>query len=92
VLRLAVLRRCEVRVRLDVVLVVLATDLRGADLRGADLRAVSLDVVTLVLATDLRGADLRGVMLVALDVLGVLLFVDPILWSLFHLNASCSNS
>jgi uncharacterized protein YjbI with pentapeptide repeats len=90
VLRLADLRGSEVRVSLDVVLV-LATDLRCADLRGADLRAVSLDIVALVLATDLRGADLRGVMLVALDVL-VLVLVDPILWSLFHLNASCSNS
>jgi hypothetical protein len=87
VLRLAVLRGSEVRVSLDVVLVILAhvlAVLRGAVLRCAVLRAVSLDVIALVLATVLRGAVLRGVMLVALD---VLVLVDlGVLWPLFHLN------
>jgi hypothetical protein len=70
-------------VSLDVILVVLATDLRGSDLRGAEVR-VRLNVVALVLATDLRGADLRGVMLVALDVF--VLVVPGVLWPIFHLN------
>jgi hypothetical protein len=88
VLRLAVLRCSEVRVRLDIVLVVLAdvpAVLRGAMLRCAVLRAVGLNVVALVVVlTVLRGAVLRGVVLMALD---VLLFVDPaLLWPLFHLN------
>jgi len=84
VLRLAVLRGSEVRVSLDVVLVIVLAVLRGAVLRSAVLRAVSLDVVALVLAAVLRGAVLRGVMLVALDVL--VLVVPGVLWPLFHLN------
>jgi hypothetical protein len=88
VLRLAVLGRSEIRMSLDVVVIVLAdvrAVLRGAVLRGAVLRAVGLDVVALVVLTpDLRGAVLRCVMLMELDVL--LLLVEPILWPLFHLN------
>jgi hypothetical protein len=85
VLRGAVLRCSEVRVRLDIVLVVVLTVLRGAVLGCAVLRAVGLDVVALVVVlTVLRGAVLRGVVLMALD---VLLFVDPaLLWPIFHLN------
>jgi hypothetical protein len=85
VLRLAVLRRAEVRMSLDVVVLVLGTDLRGTVLRGAVLGAVRLDVVALVLVlgADLRGTVLRCVVLMELD---VLLLVEPILWPLFHLN------
>jgi hypothetical protein len=51
-----------------------------------------LDIVALILADVLANVGLADIRAVVLVTLYVLLFVDPILWPLFHLNASCSNS
>jgi hypothetical protein len=83
----------DVRMCLDIVaLIVVVTDLRcAADLGCADIR-MCLDIVALILTDVLANVGLADVRAVVLMTLYVLLFVDPILWPLFHLNASCSNS
>jgi hypothetical protein len=72
--------------RLDVIALVLAPEGGGWDGWGGDI-PMRFDVVALVLADSLTVS-----LAVSLMTLDVLLLVDPILWPLFHLNASSSNS